>query len=176
MGPQRTYRVPARGGIVIPDRPLTSRVLRAFALWLTLGGLAACGHVPVESSPATLASRAADQALAMVGRPYRYGGNTPRGFDCSGLVQYSYGRVGVRLPHGTRGLRQDSRHISRHDLKRGDLVFFMQGGRKYSHVAIYVGGNRFVHAPSRGKHVYVAGFDDPYWRRHFTEARRLDLN
>jgi len=155
---------------------MVSRITRFLFLWLMLGILAACGHVPVESSPSTLASRAADQALAMVGKPYRYGGNTPRGFDCSGLVQYSYGRVGVKLPHGTRSLRRESHSISRQNLKRGDLVFFTQGGRKSSHVAIYVGHNRFVQAPSSGKDVYVAGFDDPYWRRHFTEARRLDLN
>lgn len=155
---------------------MTSRVSRFFFLWLSLGVLTACGHVPVESSPSTLASRAADQALAMVGKPYRYGGNTPRGFDCSGLVQYSYGRVGVKLPHGTRSLRQESYPVSRQKLKRGDLVFFTQNGRKSSHVAIYIGHNRFVHAPSSGKHVYVAGFEEAYWRRHFTEARRLDLN
>ena len=111
----------------------------------------------------------------MVGKPYRYGGNTPRGFDCSGLVQYSYGRVGVKLPHGTNSLRRESHAVSRRNLKRGDLVFFTQKGRKSSHVAIYIGHNRFVHAPSSGKHVYVAGFDDPYWRKHFAEARRLDL-
>ena len=155
---------------------MVSRFSRFLFLWLTLGVLAACGHVPLESSPSTLASRAADQALAMVGKPYRYGGNTPRGFDCSGLVQYSYRRVGVKLPHGTGSLRRESHPVSRHNLKRGDLVFFTQGGRKSSHVAIYIGHNRFVQAPSSGKHVYVAGFDEPYWRRHFTEARRLDLN
>lgn len=143
---------------------------------LLLGVLTACGHVPVEPSPSALANRAADQALTIVGKPYRYGGNTPKGFDCSGLVQYSYRRVGVKLPHGTVSLRRESHPVSRRNLKRGDLVFFTQGGMKSSHVAIYIGHNRFVHAPSSGKHVYVAGFDEPYWRRHFTEARRLDLN
>ncbi|MHB8535968.1 MAG: C40 family peptidase [Sulfuricaulis sp.] len=155
---------------------MASRVWQTFSLLLTLGALTACGHVPVENSPSTIADRAADQALAMVGKPYRYGGNTPRGFDCSGLVQYSYGRVGVKLPHGTKSLRRDSRPISRRKLMPGDLVFFTQDGKKYSHVAIFLGHNRFVHAPSRGKHVNVTSFDDPYWRRHFTEARRLDLN
>jgi cell wall-associated NlpC family hydrolase len=145
-------------------------------LILILSAMAGCGHAPPEGSPATLASRAADQALAMVGKPYRYGGNTPKGFDCSGLVQYSYGRVGVSLPHGTDSLRHMSRKISRNNLQRGDLVFFTQEGKKSSHVALYLGGGQFVHSPSHGKHVYVAGFDDAYWRRHFTEARRLDLN
>lgn len=112
----------------------------------------------------------------MVGKPYRYGGNTPKGFDCSGLVQYSYGRVGVTLPRGTRSLLQASRPIAHDELQRGDLVFFTQNGRKSGHVALYLGDDRFVHAPSRGKKVHVADFDDPYWKRHFTEARRLELD
>lgn len=112
----------------------------------------------------------------MVGKPYRYGGNTPKGFDCSGLVQYSYGRVGIRLPHGTRSLLKVSRPVARSKLQRGDLVFFTQDGKKSSHVAMYLGGGRFVHSPSSGKNVYVAAFDEPYWLSHFAEARRLDLD
>jgi murein DD-endopeptidase len=112
----------------------------------------------------------------MVGKPYRYGGNTPKGFDCSGLVQYSYARVGVKLPHGTRHLLHVSQPVSRHKLKRGDLVFFTQEGKRSSHVALYLGGNRFVHAPSSGKNVYIAGFNDTYWQRHFTEARRIEID
>jgi cell wall-associated NlpC family hydrolase len=145
-------------------------------LLVILGPLAGCGHTSAENSPSTLASRAADQALDMVGKPYHYGGNTPKGFDCSGLVQYSYGRVGVTLPHGTENLRRRSRAISRKHLERGDLVFFTQEGKKFSHVALYIGGGRFVHSPSSGKYVYVTGFDDPYWQRHFTEARRLEMD
>lgn len=135
-----------------------------------------CGHAPTVDSAPALGGQAADQALAMVGKPYRYGGNTPKGFDCSGLVQYSYGRVGVQLPHGTRNLLRVSRPISRDSLQRGDLVFFTQEGKKSSHVALYLGSNRFVHSPSSGKNVYVAGFNDPYWQRHFTEARRLEID
>ncbi len=152
------------------------RFIRVLTCFFTLTVLAACGHAPtVESAPA-LASRAADHALAMVGKPYRYGGNTPKGFDCSGLVQYSYGRVGVKLPHGTRSLLQMSRPVSRNKLQRGDLVFFTQEGKKSSHVALYLGSGRFVHSPSSGKNVYVAGFNEPYWQRHFTEARRLETD
>ena len=137
--------------------------------------VAACGHAP-ESPPPALASRAADQALAMVGKPYHYGGNTPAGFDCSGLVQYSYRQVGIELPHGTSNLRRISQPVSRRNLQRGDLLFFTQEGRKSSHVALYLGDDRFVHAPSSGKKVYTTSFDDAYWRKHFSEARRLDLD
>lgn len=156
--------------------PLSFRFLHTPILLLTLIAASGCGHAPVDSAPTALGNRAADQALAMVGKPYKYGGNTPKGFDCSGLVQYSYGRIGVDLPHGTTSLRRVSRPISRSNLKRGDLVFFTQEGQKSSHVALYIGGGRFVHSPSRGKNVYVTGFDDIYWRSHFTEARRLELD
>ena len=150
------------------------RFLRPLLLLSVLSTVAGCGHEPMERSPTSRASHAAGQALAMVGKPYRYGGNTPKGFDCSGLVQYSYGRAGIALPHGTKNLRQMSRPISRNNLQRGDLVFFDQDGKKSSHVALYLGAGRFVHSPSRGKKVYVAGFDDRYWQRHFAEARRIE--
>jgi cell wall-associated NlpC family hydrolase len=152
------------------------RTIPVLAGFIFLIALAGCGHTPARESAPPLASRAADHALTMVGKPYRYGGNTPKGFDCSGLVQYSYARAGVKLPHGTRHLLQVSQPISRKKLKRGDLVFFTQEGKRSSHVALYLGDNRFVHAPSSGKNVYVAGFNDSYWQRHFTEARRIEID
>ena len=155
---------------------MSARFPRVLFLVPILCALAACGHAPVENPAETAGNRAANLALAMVGKPYRYGGNTPAGFDCSGLVQYSYGRSGVNLPHGTDELRRVTRPISRGKLQRGDLLFFTQEGRKSSHVALYIGDSRFVHAPSSGKKVYVAGFDDSYWQRHFTEARRPDTD
>lgn len=152
------------------------RTIPALASLIVLIALTGCGHTPAQESPPPLAYHAADHALAMVGKPYRYGGNTPKGFDCSGLVQYSYARVGVKLPHGTRSLLQVSQPISRKNLKRGDLVFFTQEGKRSSHVALYLGDDRFVHSPSSGKKVHVAGFNDAYWQRHFTEARRLEID
>ena len=152
------------------------RSLRTLILLFILIAVTGCGHAPVDRSSAELGSRAAKTALTMIGKPYRYGGNTPDGFDCSGLVQYSYGRVGIMLPHGTKSLLAASYPISRKYLQRGDLVFYTQEGKQSSHVALYVGGNQFVHAPSSGKYVYVSDINDPYWRRHFAEARRLDLD
>lgn len=154
---------------------LSPRGIRLSTFIFVLALLTGCGHAPVEPET-TLGQRAVEHALAMVGKPYRYGGNTPKGFDCSGLVQYSYARAGLSLPHGTRNLLRSSRRIARDELQRGDLVFFTQEGRKSGHVALYLGDDRFVHAPSSGKKVHVAGFDDPYWKRHFTEARRLEYD
>ena len=155
---------------------MSARFPRVLFLVPILYVLAACGHTPAENPSETTGNRVANLALAMGGKPYRYGGNPPAGFDCSGLVQYSYGRSGVNLPHGTDQLRRVTRPISRGKLQRGDLLFFTQEGRKSSHVALYIGDSRFVHAPSSGKKVYVAGFDDSYWQRHFTEARRPDAD
>lgn len=135
-------------------------------------GLAACSSTPPRSQAPEVGARAAQQALRMVGVPYRYGGSSPRGFDCSGLVQYSYARAGARLPRSTKAQRAHSHPVSWRQLRRGDLLFFNQEGKRASHVGIYLGNDRFVHAPSSGKSVYVADFTDPYWRRHFHEARR----
>ena len=135
-----------------------------------------CSFSPTGGNGSEAAARAADVALDMVGKPYHYGGNSPgRGFDCSGLVQYSYAQAGVRLPHGTDALLRKTRVISWRDLQPGDLLFFDQLGKKASHVGIYVGDNEFVHAPSSGKVVNVAPFSDTYWRKHFSQARRVDV-
>ena len=110
----------------------------------------------------------------MLGRPYHFGGSSPSaGFDCSGLVQYSYRHAGITLPHSTDKLRSTSHPIKVADLRRGDLVFFNQEGKKYGHVGIYLGAGKFVHAPSSGKTVRSDRLDSPYWRKHLSEARRL---
>jgi cell wall-associated NlpC family hydrolase len=131
------------------------------------------GDRPGPSVPNDSAAQAAEAALAQVGRPYRYGGDTPAGFDCSGLVRYSYLQVGVPVSRETRTLRGRARLIRAADLRRGDLVFFDQEGKKYSHVGIYVGDGHFVHAPSSGGRVRTDRLDSHYWKRHFVEARRI---
>jgi murein DD-endopeptidase len=145
--------------------------------------LAACAGAPSRVASATAAmgsqsaevSRAADQAMAMVGAPYRYGGVDPTGFDCSGLVHYSFGKIGISLPRDTRSLRRIGVEVDLDDLAKGDLVFFDQEGKKSSHVGIYLGDGRFVHAPSTGGKVRADKIDLTYWRKHFTEARRIRM-
>ena len=138
--------------------------------------LSACVSTSSPRQPAvsaSTASSAATQAFAMVGKPYRYAGSTPAGFDCSGLVQYSYAKVGVRLSRDTRALLDISAPVDAASLRRGDLLFFDEDGKKLSHVAIYLGSRRFVHAPSSGGKVRTDSLDADYWRKHFVEARRL---
>jgi cell wall-associated NlpC family hydrolase len=145
--------------------------------------LAACAGSPPRTASATPqfgsenadASRAADNALAMVGAPYRYGGVDPEGFDCSGLVHYSFRKIGISLPRDTHSLRKIGVQIDLNDLAKGDLVFFDQEGKKSSHVGIYLGDGRFVHAPSTGGKVRADKIDLTYWRKHFTEARRIRM-
>ena len=95
----------------------------------------------------SLGLRAVQIANHLTGTPYRWGGASPRaGFDCSGLVQYVYGRVGIELPHYAAGQYGHGRRVSRGALRAGDLVFFSGLG----HVGIYAGGGKFIHAPRRG--------------------------
>jgi len=96
--------------------------------------------------------RAADLARRYLGVPYRWGGESPSGFDCSGLVQYVYARLGVSLPRVTTEQWHAGHHVSRSQLRPGDLVFFDAVG----HVGIYLGGGRFIHAPHTGTVVQIS--------------------
>jgi len=134
-----------------------------------------CASTPPSASSGSTknpADQAAAYAQTMIGKPYKYGGSTPKGFDCSGLVLYSYKQAGVALPHSTEKQRSTSRRIKVAELRPGDLLFFHQEGKKYGHVAIYAGNGKFVHAPSSGKSVRTDRLDNPYWKKHLSEARR----
>jgi len=114
-------------------------------------------------------------ALGLIGVDYRYGGETPEGgLDCSGLVRHVFQQVtGVTLPRTSKELARIGAPIGRDDLKAGDLVFFDTRRYAFSHVGIYLGDGRFIHAPSRGSEVEIAELTNSYWRKHFNGARRL---
>ena len=150
--------------------------IAAALLAATLAGCASAPPAPAPVRPHAsdeTANRAVDYAREMLGKPYRYAGDTPAGFDCSGLVRYSYGRAGIRLPRDTQDQRRYGAPVPVGALRVGDLLFFDQEGKKNSHVGIYLGGGKFVHAPSSGKKVRSDRLDAPYWRKHFSGARRL---
>lgn len=125
-------------------------------------------------APAALPGSALATALAMIGAPYRYGGSSPQGFDCSGLVVYSFAQAGhPGLPHSAHALERLATPVAIADLEPGDLLFFTLSGSKTSHVAIYAGDATFVHAPSAGKPVERVSFDHVFWGPRIQRAGRI---
>jgi len=114
--------------------------------------------------------RAARIALGVVGIPYRWGGESPSsGFDCSGLVRWAYGRLGIELPHSSYALYREGRRVSRGQMKAGDLLFFEGLG----HVGLYLGQGRMVHAPQTGRSVEVVELADSNYGHRLVGARRV---
>ncbi len=121
----------------------------------------------------TIGDKAATVALQQLGVPYRYGGASQTGFDCSGLVQYSYARAGKQLPRTTGQLWSATRTVDRDDIEIGDLLFFSIEG-KMSHVGLYVGDGEFVHAPSSGRVVSTESLYSSFYSQAFLRAGRPD--
>jgi murein DD-endopeptidase len=118
----------------------------------------------------------AREAREQIGVPYRYGGDEPRrGFDCSGLVAYVHAREGITVPRTAAAQFAAVRRIERDELRPGDLVFFrlVPGSREVTHVGIYTGQGRFVHAPQSGRTVGEASLDDPFYRERFAGSGRF---
>lgn len=156
--------------------------LFTFAL-ATVVAAAVAGHAPgmvdesergaqahaVAPKP-TRADRAVQIALEAVGTPYRWGGQSPSsGFDCSGLVRWAYGRVGIDLPHSSYALYSEGRRVPESGLRPGDLLFFEGLG----HVGLYIGRGRMVHAPRSGRHVEVVRLETTSYGARLIGARRM---
>lgn len=141
--------------------------------------LAACTTTP--RPPGRDATRAssptgdliASRALAAMGKPYRFGGNGPESFDCSGLVRFAHAAAGVEVPRTTTGQFRAAAPVRNEELRAGDLLFFRISGKDVSHVAIYTGDRRFVHAPQTGRPVETRSLDDPYYSERLVRAGRL---
>ena len=177
-------------GVLLPGTPKTPLALAMFAAGLlAFAPLCAAQDAPsyslAEAATATVKNVAATAwhsaqdlsvfALGLIGVDYKYGGNTPEtGLDCSGLVRYVFQQVtGVTLPRTAKEMSRVGDRIALDDLKPGDLVFFNTRRFAFSHVGIYLGDNRFIHAPARGREVEVATFDKSFWQKRFNGARRL---
>jgi cell wall-associated NlpC family hydrolase len=140
------------------------------ALVLALIGLAGCGLW----GGGRLGPAAAQEARRYLGVPYKPGGIDPRGFDCSGLTFYVYNRLGLELPRSSADQAAVGRRIRRNNLRAGDLVFFSTGrGKAVTHVGIYLGGRKFIHAPGQGKTVVISEMDSDYFSRNYHSARRV---
>ena len=114
-------------------------------------------------------------AISLIGVKYKYGGNSAdAGFDCSGFVRHVFAHsAAIELPRSSYAMGKLGESVTDDDLRPGDLVFYNTLRRNFSHVGIYLGEGRFVHAPSRGKSVEIVAMSDHYWKRRFNGVRRL---
>lgn len=160
-------------------QPVSARVWALSMLLLVLAGCASHpggvkgdrhGAVsPVQADPSPLR----DVFHRYQGVPYRYGGTTARGFDCSGFIQTAYREAyGLSLPRTTDDLRRSGVGVSRDQIQPGDLVFFRIRGKE-QHAGIYMGHSRFIHA-STSVGVTESSLNDHYWRQRFSRARRIE--
>lgn len=132
----------------------------------------------VDRAPSVVAAPAGmaeivTTALGLRGIPYRHGGSDPAGFDCSGFVQYVFGRHGLKLPREVRDQYTVGDGVKLEDVKAGDLVFFATKSSGASHVGLALGDGRFVHAPSSNGVVRVERYSTSYWARRLVGARRI---
>jgi len=148
-----------------------------FAFVIPMG----CSTLPPELPKAETApvgeqrAEALLQTLLALGLDYRYGGSSPEtGFDCSGLVAHVFREAyGIRLPQNARAQSEYGVRVSLSELRAGDLVFYNTLNRPFSHVGIYLGDGRFVHAPKTGAQVRVELIRGSYWMKRFDGARRI---
>ncbi|MCL6262384.1 C40 family peptidase [Craterilacuibacter sp. RT1T] len=115
------------------------------------------------------------QAMSLIGVAYRFGGNSPAsGLDCSGFIKYVFEKsLKVNLPRTAAEMARAGRAVERDELAAGDLVFFNTRGFRNSHAGIYLGGNKFIHAPRSGKNIEVSNMTGSYWVSRYNGARRV---
>jgi Cell wall-associated hydrolases (invasion-associated proteins) len=128
---------------------------------------------PTPASFPSIGNEIALRALSQLGKPYVWGGADLTGFDCSGLVRFIYDQVGIPVPRTAAEQFSAAKPVDLAGLKPGDLLFFRTQGRRISHVAIYAGEGRFVHAPRTGQAVELRMLDDEYYRPRLAGAGRL---
>jgi cell wall-associated NlpC family hydrolase len=145
---------------------------------MTLAAEGVDAEAPQQTAFARSVSKASETltyALSLVGVNYKYGGKSPEtGLDCSGFVSHVYRQAaGLILPHNARAISMFGQKIAISELQPGDLVFYNTMRHAYSHVGIYLGENKFVHASVTGRGVEVVDMKENYWIKRFNGARRV---
>lgn len=147
--------------------------------------LQGCGSAPARAAPPRVAaeraavpggsigSEIALRAISLLGSPYQWGGAGPKSFDCSGLVRYVHSQIGIDTPRTAAEQYAAAKPVTLRELAPGDLLFFRISGRRVSHVAIYAGEGRFVHAPQTGRPVELRMLDDDFYSPRLAGAGRL---
>ena len=156
--------------------------MKRFLLALCILCLGACSGMQYAQRPvganrySETMNDLAIYAVSLADTPYKYGGNSPGdGLDCSGFVDYVFRKVlGKDLPRTSREISRIGERVERDQLLPGDLVFFNTRDEPYSHVGIYVGADRFVHAPGSGKAISLVSMRNQYWQTRYDGARRVD--
>jgi cell wall-associated NlpC family hydrolase len=158
---------------LIKERGLVTQITEQLSQQISnqLGG-------PLQSARNTFGGRASElviQAMGLLGVPYKRGGTSEeKGFDCSGFVRHMFEKsVGLVLPRRAEEQAKVTEEINRSELRPGDLVFFNTMKRTFSHVGIYIGDGKFIHAPRPGKSVRVDDMREAYWQKRFNGARRV---
>ena len=139
-------------------------------------GVEAVASVSSEFMPESLDGKGSEIfniAQGFLGTPYRYGGGDPSGFDCSGLVQFTHMNAGINVPRTAAAQYKAAHPVTRSELRPGDVIFFRVHWRKISHVGIYAGQGKFIHAPSSGKQVKFSSLNEPYWRKRVVKTGRF---
>lgn len=145
--------------------------------------LVGCAGAPPRSAPGGstgtgevvpgLGERIVQGAIAQLGKPYRYGGSGPEAFDCSGLVHFVHAALGITVPRTTAEQFRQAQPVSPSQLAEGDLLFFRMEGQEVSHVGIYAGDGRFVHAPQTGRPVEARALADPFYSARLLGSGRF---
>jgi cell wall-associated NlpC family hydrolase len=150
------------------------RVVVAVLLLCGFGSLHAVADDAPRSAAAERPSPVVDFAKTLLGVPYRWGGSLPQtGFDCSGFVQYVFRQLETFVPRSAADLYRQTQRVSVNALEPGDVLFFGIRSGPFSHVAIYLGDGKFIHAPRRGEKVSIGRLDAPYYRSRLTGAGRV---
>ncbi len=132
------------------------------------------GEVPASAVPGgSIGSEIALRAISLLGAPYQWGGAGPKSFDCSGLVRYVHSQIGIETPRTAAEQYAAAKPVTLRELAPGDLLFFRINGRRVSHVAIYAGEGRFVHAPQTGRPVELRMLDDEFYSPRLAGVGRL---